>query len=475
MHIKPLSELITSLLPFKPTSDQNNAILKFQEFITAPFSPVAYVLKGYAGTGKTSLIAAFSKALKKYHFQTVLLAPTGRAAKVMSNYSGRKSFTIHKIIYSLKPGADGILRFQLNKNKFKNTVFIVDEASMIGNEGGLTFYDWGKQTGLLDDLMSFVFDGENCKLMLVGDTAQLPPVHLNISPALDEAYLTKELCLKVYSAALTEVVRQAKDSGILYNATYLRSLIKKGSKSFPKFQINFPDIQNITGEELQDLLDECYGKYGEDETIVITRSNKRAILFNKQIRARIKWLEEDIATGDYLLICKNNYFWLVEQDNIGFIANGDIAEIQSINKREELYGFHFADVTLRMVDYPDHSTIDVKIILESIDSESPALTPELSKQLYEAVAADYADIPDRRKKRKLIRENPYYQALQVKFAYAVTCHKAQGGQWDAVFVDQGYLTEEMIGTSYYRWLYTAFTRAKKKLYLINFHRNLIME
>jgi exodeoxyribonuclease-5 len=452
-----------------PTKNQLAVIGELTDFVFLKMQKHLFVLKGYAGTGKTSLVGALVKTLPQINYDSVLLAPTGRAAKVLSNYANKPAFTIHKMIYQLSSGGDGFTRFAIKQNKFQNTIFLVDEASMINDGGGLTGSSWGEQKSLLDDLLSFVYDGVNCKLILVGDTAQLPPVGMDLSPALDEDFLFTSYHLNLEFNELTEVVRQAEDAEILTNATYLRNKIALNNTKLPLFNsVNQSDVKTISGLELEDELSDAYGKFGDENVMVITRSNKRANLFNLQIRARIRWLEDELSAGDFLMIVKNNYFWLDDSAKAGFIANGDIVEVLKISGEEELYGFRFANVTVRMIDYPNESDLEVKILMDSLLVESPSLPSDKFKELYEAVSEDYSYEPIRKKRNELIRNNPYYQALQVKFAYAVTCHKSQGGQWDAVFVDQGYLTEEMINVEYLRWLYTAITRAKKELYLVNF-------
>ncbi len=459
---------------YQPTKNQLVVIGELTDFIFFKVEKHLFVLKGYAGTGKTSLVGALVKTLPQIHYDSVLLAPTGRAAKVLANYANKPAFTIHKMIYQLKSGGDGFTRFVVKQNKFQNTIFLVDEASMIGDGGGLSSKQWGESKSLLDDLLEFVYAGTNCKLVLIGDTAQLPPVGMEISPALDEDFLYKSYQLNIEFNELNEVVRQEQDSEILTNATYLRNKIALKNNELPLFSsINKADVKTITGVELEDELSDAYGKFGDDNVMLITRSNKRANLFNLQIRARIKWLEDEIAAGDYMMVVKNNYYWLTDDSKAGFIANGDIVELLKIKGEEELYGFRFANVTLRMIDYPNEPNLEVKILMDSLLTESPSLPSDKFKELYEAVSEDYDHEPNRKKRNELIRKNPYYQALQVKFAYAVTCHKSQGGQWDAVFVDQGYLTDEMINVEYLRWLYTAITRAKKELYLINFSNHLI--
>ena len=460
---------------FQPTKNQLVVIGELTDFIFLKIQKHLFVLKGYAGTGKTSLVGALVKTLPEINFDSVLLAPTGRAAKVLANYSNKPAFTIHKMIYQLRSGGDGYTRFVIKENKFRNTIFLVDEASMIGDGGGLSSASWGEQKSLLDDLLEYVFSGVNCKLVLIGDTAQLPPVGMELSPALDEDFLYQSYQLNIEFNELNEVVRQAEDSEILTNATFLRNKIASKKKvDLPLFtSVNKADVKTINGVELEDELDSAYGKYGDDNVMVITRSNKRANLFNLQIRARIRWLEDELAAGDFMMVVKNNYFWLDDASKAGFIANGDIVEILKITGEEELYGFRFANVTVRMIDYPNEPNLEVKLLMDSILTDAPSLTGEKFKQLYDAISDEYSYEPNRKKRNELIRKNPYYQALQVKFAYAITCHKSQGGQWDAVFLDQGYLTDEMINVEYLRWLYTAITRAKKELYLVNFSENLL--
>jgi exodeoxyribonuclease-5 len=454
----------------QPTKNQLVLIGELTDFIFLKIKKHLFVLKGYAGTGKTSLVAALVKTLPEINFDSVLLAPTGRAAKVLSNYANKPAFTIHKMIYQLQSGGDGFTRFVIKQNKFQNTIFLVDEASMIGDGGGLSSKQWGESKSLLDDLLSFVYDGVNCKLVLIGDTAQLPPVGMELSPALDEDFLYKSYDLNIEFNELTEVVRQGKDSEILTNATHLRKKISLINNDLPLFNsVNKADVKTITGLELEDELGDAFGKFGDDNVMLITRSNKRANLFNLQIRARIKWLEDELAAGDYMMVVKNNYFWLTDDSKAGFIANGDIVEILKIGGEEDVYGFRFANVTVRMIDYPNEPNLEVKILMDSILTESPSLPADKFRELYDAVSEDYGNEPNRKKRNELIRKNPYYQALQVKFAYAITCHKSQGGQWDVVFLDQGYLTDEMINVEYLRWLYTAITRAKKELYLVNFN------
>lgn len=458
-----------SYLPDTPTSDQIDLVERMERFLFLNHERAAFIIRGYAGTGKTTSIAAMVKTFPAFRLKSVLLAPTGRAAKVMAKFSGKPAFTIHKKIYQSKRGADGQTKFSLAANLHTNTIFIVDEASMISDGGGLNASHHYQMRSLLDDLVEYVYTGQNCRLIFIGDIAQLPPVGRDISPALDSTFLQREYYFKLKGVELKQVVRQANDSGILFNATQLRKQTKVDEPQIQFEKKDFDDIQFIDGYDLEDELNTCIGKYGTDETIVVTRSNKRANEFNQQIRVRIKDLDEEVATGDYVMIVKNNYFWLDEKSPIGFIANGDIAEIMRMGNIEEVYGFRFLNCTIRLTDYPKQEPVEVKVILDSIMSEAPALTPEDNKRLYETVLEDYADEPNRKKKFEALKKNPYFNALQIKFAYAVTCHKSQGGQWKAVFVDQGYLTDEMVNKEYARWLYTAITRATEKLYLVNFN------
>jgi exodeoxyribonuclease-5 len=440
------------------------------EFLLSEDDRKAFLLCGYAGTGKTSLISALVRTLEQLERKTVLLAPTGRAAKVFSGYSGKSAHTIHKCIYRQKSILDGNT-FTLTENRAQNTLFIVDEASMISNEGNSI----GGTGALLDDLVEFVYSGRGCSLLLLGDTAQLPPVGEQLSPALTESYL-RSMFLNVTRMELTQVMRQLDNSGILYNATTLRqSIAAEDTYSLPQIKLDgFEDIQNVQGDELIEAIESSYNKAGMDETIILCRSNKRANVYNEGIRRRILYREEELSRGDMLMIVKNNYYWrevLGKEDKtllekLDFIANGDMAEIVRVNGTEEMYGFRFADVTLSFIDYED-CEMDVKILLDTLTSESPSLTREESERLFTAVWEDYPEIRSKRKRMEEVRKNPYYNALQVKYGYAVTCHKAQGGEWKRVFIDQGYISEDMVNPDYYRWLYTAFTRASEKLHLVN--------
>ena len=456
--------------PYDPTPGQIELIDKCSAFLSRENKHEAFILKGYAGTGKTSIISSLVNILPKFFIKSVLLAPTGKAAKVFSQYSGKKASTIHKKLYSLRTNREGIVQMLLAPNLHKNTLFIVDEASMIPDqsqpgEGSL----FGSQR-LLDDLVHFIYQGENCKLLLIGDTAQLPPVGLDISPALDPEYIRSNYHLEMDHFELSEVVRQKRESCILQNATHIRGLVNRGEAEPPLFtRINNADTYKITGLDLEEILHEIYAEHEPENTIIVCRSNKRANIFNQEIRSRILFKENEISTGDLMMIVRNNYHWLDKDDEKGFIANGEVIEIMRINRTEELYGFHFADVGIRFVDYPEEPDLDVKIMLDTIMLESPALGWKDQKKLADEIMRDFIDVPSRRKRLEMLQKNQYYQALQVKFAYALTCHKAQGGQWDAVFVDQGYLRQDMVDVEYLRWLYTAVTRATSKLFLVNFN------
>ena len=465
-----LASQIKSNFPFNPTAEQENSLEKISEFILSPDDRKVFMLCGYAGTGKTTLISALVRTMSQLERRCVLLAPTGRAAKVFSSYSGKSAYTIHKWIYRQKSIVDGS-QFVLMENRAVNTLFIVDEASMIAN-GGSSGFGTG---ALLDDLIEFVYSGRGCSMLLLGDTAQLPPVGEMLSPSLSADYL-RSMFLDVTRVELTQVVRQLDGSGILHNATMLRDIIRNGENGFlPKVKLKgFADICVVTGEELIEAIEGSYSSVGVEETIILCRSNKRANVFNEGIRRRILYREEELNRGDMLMVVKNNYYWrevLGKEDKalldkIDFIANGDVARIVRVGSVEEMYGFRFAEVTLSLVDYED-CEIDVLIMLDTLKSESPSLTREESERLFMAVWEDYPEIRSKRKRMEQIRNNPYYNAIQMKYGYAVTCHKAQGGQWCNVFLDQGYVTEDMMTADYYHWLYTAFTRATEKLYLVN--------
>ena len=467
---KYLASQIISNFPFNPTAEQEISLQKISEFILSGDDRKIFMLCGYAGTGKTTLVSALVKTMAQLERRCVLLAPTGRAAKVFSSYSGRSAYTIHRWIYRQKSILNGA-QFVLSENRSVNTLFIVDEASMIANDGSSGF-----GTGaLLDDLVEYVYSGRGCSMLLLGDTAQLPPVGELLSPALSAEYM-RSMFLDVTHVELTQVMRQLDGSGILQNATMLREIICSGGSGFlPQLQLKgFADITPVSGDELIEAIEGSYSSVGVEDTIVLCRSNKRANVYNEGIRRRILYREEELNRGDMLMVVKNNYYWrelLGKEDKslldkIDFIANGDMAEIVRVGGVEEMYGFRYAEVTLSLVDYED-CEIDVMIMLDTLMSESPSLTREESERLFAAVWEDYPEIRSKRKRMEEIRKNPYYNALQVKYGYAVTCHKAQGGQWKHVFLDQGYVTADMMNADYYRWLYTAFTRATEKLYLVN--------
>lgn len=464
---------IKNSFPHEPTTQQLELFGKLHDFLVSGDGDECFILKGYAGTGKTTVLSALVKALRAYNFKSVLLAPTGRAAKVITAYSGRKAFTVHKRIYRKKTAFNVDEAFSLGDNLAENTLFIVDEASMISDEIGLNH-----KASLLYDLVKYVYNTNNCKLMLVGDTAQLPPVGSDDSPALNAALMKKKFGLAVFNFELTDVLRQQKDSGILFNVTRVREIIRRNRGNMPQIVTKgFADMYRMSGEMLEEGLNYAYNKYGNDNTLIICRSNKNANAYNKQIRGRILYREEELTGGDQVMVVKNNYFWMQEQEegSTGFIANGDIARIKKVRRLEELYGFHFADVQLEFTDYAEDPVLDCKIMLDTLYSDAPALLPNDQKRFYQEVMKDYDHIPNKRAKWNELKQNPYYNALQIKFAYAVTCHKAQGGQWDAVFVDQGYLTEEMVNTDFLRWFYTACTRASKELFLVNFNKKFFVK
>jgi len=462
-----ISTLIRHNFAFEPTESQQILIDGLGNFMMSEESPAVCLIKGYAGTGKTSLMKSFTDTLDELKIPCQLMAPTGRAAKVLSHYTQKPAYTIHKQIYRRQSANDDFGTFNLNYNKSKDAVFIIDEASMISNSSmEYSMFGTGR---LLEDLLNFVFSHGRCKLLIIGDVAQLPPVGFEESPALDKLYL-ESLGMQVQDYFLSDVVRQEEDSGILYNATKLRFMLDEGlfDATYPAMEaVGYPDFKRITGEELIDELNWCQDHFGLDETLVVCRSNKRANLFNQGIRNSILYREEELTVTDHLLIMKNNYHWLKDSKEADFIANGDIAEVVRINGYEELYDRRFANVTLRLTDYK-HLEIDVKIVLDALHTDTAAFSKEEQEAFYNKVMEDYQDEKSRRKQYELVKENPYYNALQVKYAYAMTCHKSQGGQWKAIFVDQGYVPEEHLGKGYFRWLYTALTRATDRVYLVNF-------
>ena len=483
-----LKDLILHHFGLKPTEDQSKVIDSLCQFILTPDADSVFILRGFAGTGKTSLVSALVRTMEQLERECVLMAPTGRAAKVFSLYADHPAFTIHKRIYRQK-SIDKDSIFTLNYNMRQNLLFICDEASMIANDEYLSgsLYGTGR---LLDDLIHFVYGGKGCRLILMGDTAQLPPVGDEESPALSDEYMGG-YGLQVVSHTLTEVVRQAESSGILWNATHLRTLLENEDIfDFPKIRFKgFPDVVNISGNELIEALEECYHRDGEDETIVVTRSNKRANIYNNGIRAQVLWREEPLEGGDMLMVAKNNYYWTeklaleylanakaegktpeeAETVPFDFIANGDTAIIRRVRNERNFYGFTFADASLEFPDYDDFQ-MDVTVLLDTLQAEAPALTKQQQDTLYNNIMEDYAGDPTLRSKQdklKALRQDPYNNALQIKYAYAVTCHKAQGGQWTNVFIDQGYMTEELLSPDYFRWLYTALTRATQRIFFVN--------
>jgi len=464
MKSKKLQEKLRLHFPFTPTTEQKERITDIADFVSAIGNRSVFILKGYAGTGKTTLVSTLVRSLPILGKRSVLMAPTGRAAKVLSKYSKKSASTIHKKIYWIRTNKSGNTFIKLKENTHSNTIFIVDEASMIPENSDKGF---GNRS-LLDDLMKYVYEGSDCKLILIGDTAQLPPVHLDISPALDEGRLEENYNKQVICKELTQVVRQKENSLILENATNLRNRISNADYSYPKLATNTEVVRLNTGEELQDALEASYSNEGVNSTTILCRSNKRANLYNQQIRVKIRWQENEISTGDMLMVVRNNYHWLDDSSKAGFIANGDIIEVVKIKETIERYGFRFAKASIKMADYPDEKELDVILLLDTLTSESPAITYEQYQQLYKEVGLDYKGGKEINRK---IKEDKFFNALQIKFAYAITCHKSQGGQWENVFVDLGYFTEDMLDKSYLRWMYTALTRASKKLYLINFKEN----
>jgi exodeoxyribonuclease-5 len=467
MNTTEFYKLLKKNFPFEPTSKQNIVLDQLSEFVFDEAPNALYLLKGFAGTGKTSIVGTFVSNLWETKKSAVLMAPTGRAAKVISNYSNKEAFTIHKKIYFPKKDKGGGVKFVLQPNKHRNTIFIVDEASMIPDTpADSKLFENGS---LLDDLMQYVYSGHKCKLVLIGDIAQLPPVKSDLSPALNSQQLDLNYNKKVISMELDEVVRQEQDSGILENATRLREvLLDEFYESFSFKLQGFTDIIKLDdGQEIMDAINDAYDANGHEETAIIVRSNKRANLYNQQIRNRILFRDNELTAGDFLMVVKNNYFWIKPTTEAGFIANGDIIEVLEIFSIQELYGFRFAEVKVKMVDYPKMRPFETVLLLDTIDAEAPSLTYEDSNKLYQEVQKDYEDETSNYRKFLKIKGNKHFNALQVKFSYAITCHKSQGGQWNTVFVEQPYLPNGM-DKEYVRWLYTAITRAKEKLYLIGF-------
>ena len=466
------SQIYAKLL-YQPTNNQKKIIESFAEYLEEGDAREIFILNGYAGTGKTTLVAAIVAALKYQGIKTVLLAPTGRAAKVLSHYSGEKALTIHKRIYREKTNASYESQFSLNINRENGAIFIVDEASMLASHKASDSTLFGSGS-LLDDLVQYVRSGRNCRLVLVGDNAQLPPVGEDLSPALDVAEMSS--FGDVVYESMDEVVRQEQDSGILYNATLVRCMLENQIYEVPRFDMSYDDVEAVSGTELIEALQDCYDRYGRDETIVITRSNKRANRYNEGIRRTNLMAEEELESGDMLMVVKNNYHYTerIEDCPIGFIANGDIARLRRLRRVEELYGFRFATATLSFGDYDDME-LECKVLLDTLHSESPSLTREESERLFREVEKDYLDVKSKIKRLQEIRSNDHFNALQIKFAYAVTCHKAQGGQWKAVFVDRCLFGDEPMTKDMLRWLYTAMTRATERLYFVNFDERFFEE
>ena len=458
-----LADIIRKELAFEPTRQQKELIDLLAQFCCMPTDTKAFILKGFAGTGKTSVVSGLIMAMKRLNQSTVLLAPTGRAAKVLSYYSNHSAYSIHKVIYRQKSAGD--FTFNLNYNSHKNTLFIVDEASMIANQSA-SGVEFGSGR-LLDDLIEYVYSGENCSMILVGDTAQLLPIGQSSSPALNKNII-EGYGLEVMEYQLTQVIRQAGESGILFNATKIRQAIENEPFTPIKLNSNFDDVKLVSGENLVEELETSYSQVGEENTIILTYSNKRAVLYNRGVRGQVMMKEDELSTGDYLIVTKNNYYWSKPYDNLDFIANGDIAEIMRVGKHYELYDCRFADLTLRLIDYDIE--VVARVLIDSLYTETPMAQNALNERLINTIAEDYADITNKRQFWQEMQKNEFYNALQVKFAYAITGHKSQGGSWEHVYIDQGYLTEEMVTKEYYQWLYTAITRAREKVFLVNFSK-----
>jgi len=465
----PFQDGFYSHLPDKPTISQIDLVERMERFLFEKKEYSAFILRGYAGTGKTTSVSAMIKTFPKIGLKTVLLAPTGRAAKVLSKNASKKALTIHKKIYQSRRNKHGQMEFKRAPNLHQKTIFIIDEASMISEQVQIN------GSSVIDDLMGYIYSGKSCRAIFVGDTAQLPPVGREISVALDPKYLKSQFKIGLSGAELNEVLRQRKSSGILYNANLLRSQLEEEEFKMQFELANFQDIYRVNGLDLEDELNTQLAKYGLEELKIICRSNKAANAYNQQFRYRILGLEDEIASGDQMMVVKNNYYWLDEKKGNGFIANGDILEIEQMKSIEDKYGFRFLDVSMRLIDYPDLPSIDVKLLLDTINSDHSALKPEENHALFNCIMEEYADVSNKQKRLELVKKDPYFNALQVKFAYAITCHKAQGGQWKSVFVDQGYLTTEMLDKEYIRWLYTAVSRASEVLNLVNFNPRFFAE
>lgn len=467
MNATSFYHLLVSDLKFEAKLKQDIALQRLASFVMEERTDAIFLLKGFAGTGKTTIISSLVKNLWKVKKSGVLLAPTGRAAKVISNYSGREAFTIHKKIYFPKKKGGAGVQFVLQPNKHRNSLFIVDEASMIPDvNSDAKMFENGS---LLDDLIQYVYSGHKCQLILIGDTAQLPPVKLDVSPALEEQKLQNTYLKEVHHIELDEVVRQSEESDILHNATLIREALREEFYDSFRFELSPKKdvVRLVDGYEIMEAIEDSYRSLGHEDTAIIVRSNKRANLYNQQIRSRILFQEEELSAGDYLMVVKNNYFWIKPNSEAGFIANGDIIKVLEIFGIKELYGFRFAEVKIQMVDYPNMKPLETVLMLDTLTSNHPSLTYEESNQLYQEVMKDYEEERTKYKKFLKVKNNSYFNALQVKFSYAMTCHKSQGGQWNTVFVEQPYLPNG-VDRDYLRWLYTAVTRAQDKLYLIGF-------
>ena len=464
MRKENIYTLLEKNLGYIPTQDQSDCMRLIAQYVTENTNDVIFLLTGYAGTGKTSLIASLVSTLSTLRQKSVLLAPTGRAAKVLRAYTGKEAYTVHRKIYRQKSATDGVGKFVLDRNLHKETFFIVDESSMIPDESSDgSMFGSGK---LLEDLLEYVYTGADCKLILVGDVAQLPPVGSIVSPALDENVL-RSTGFGLMTFELHQVIRQSEGSGILMNATSVRQQVNDGDLSIPEMVLEgYNDIERLSGTDLIDCLSESYDRCGTDGAIVVVNSNNLANRYNQGIRNRVFFREEEISTGDMVMVVKNNYYWLKDDENGSFIANGDIAEVRRIRRLEEMHGMRFADMTLWFRD--TELEIEAKVMLDTLMMSTPSLSMEKSRELYFAVLSDHPGIKSKRKQFEAVRDDPWYNALQIKFAYAVTCHKSQGGQWERVFIDQGMFSRQEPTIDYLRWFYTALTRATEKVYLVNF-------
>jgi exodeoxyribonuclease V len=460
-----------AFFPHAPNDEQDQLIRELVAFTFSDEHPACFILKGYAGTGKTSVLGAYIKALKNNRRRSVLMAPTGRAAKVLSLRSGELATTIHKRIYFANSNADGGIKVDLAPNKAKNTVFIVDEASMIADFSVQS--DGSVSRNLLEDVIQYVFSGDRCKLIFLGDEGQLPPVGSNESPALNSEYLANYFSAVHFSMyGLTKVVRQEQESGILENATRIRSAQQKGG--LPKLDLqHFPDVKAVPGDELIQFIESSYDRFGSEEVMIVTRSNKRANLYNQNVRSRILYMEEELNGGDLIMVVKNNYFWLDPLSAAGFIANGELLRVHRVRRIETVYNVRFAHLEVSMIDYPEMDRFETIAFMDTLTVETPNLNRSYLRELFFEIEKDFLHERNKQKRYQQIMKSPYFNALQIKFAYAVTCHKSQGGQWGAVFVDHGYLEEEQLDESFLRWLYTAATRATERLYFVNLMEKLV--